>query len=62
MQVPQQNSDECGIYVLYFIQSLLQNENIAEVLGNKRLDEDFGKLVCHVFPPSDPFRTLQVIN
>ncbi|WP_323174833.1 hypothetical protein, partial [Natrialba sp. PRR66] len=43
-KVPQQNGDEGGIYVLYFIQSFLQNKNLAEVLRNKRLEEDFGQL------------------
>ncbi|KAK3119945.1 hypothetical protein QOZ80_9AG0678400 [Eleusine coracana subsp. coracana] len=43
-KVPQQNGDECGIYVLYFIQCFLQNKNLAEVLKNKRLEEDFGQL------------------
>ncbi|TVU25865.1 hypothetical protein EJB05_28378 [Eragrostis curvula] len=43
-KVPQQNGDECGIYVLYFIQCFLQNENLAEVLGNKKLEEDFSQL------------------
>jgi Ulp1 family protease len=34
-EVPQQNGDECGIYVLYFIYCFLQN---------KALGEDFSQL------------------
>ncbi|KAL6660596.1 hypothetical protein ACP70R_001631 [Stipagrostis hirtigluma subsp. patula] len=43
-KVPQQNGDECGIYVLYFIKSFLENEKLAEVLRNKTLEEDFTQL------------------
>ena len=45
LQVPQQNGEECGIYVLYFIQCFLQNKKLAEVLENKKLEEDFTQLV-----------------
>ena len=51
LQVPQKNGDECGIYVLYFIHCFLQNKELAEVLENKRLEEDFTQLVCHLFLP-----------
>ncbi|OEL31054.1 hypothetical protein BAE44_0007926 [Dichanthelium oligosanthes] len=44
-KVPQQNGDECGIYVLYFIQCFLQNKKLAEVLENKKLEEDFTQLL-----------------
>ncbi|CAD6257261.1 unnamed protein product [Miscanthus lutarioriparius] len=44
-KVPQQNGDECGIYVLYFIHCFLQNKKLAEVLENKRLEEDFTQLL-----------------
>nr|CAB3489673.1 unnamed protein product [Digitaria exilis] len=44
-KVPQQNGDECGIYVLYFIQCFLQNKKLAEVLQNKKLEEDFTQLL-----------------
>uniref|UniRef100_A0A0A9GDP1 Ubiquitin-like protease family profile domain-containing protein n=1 Tax=Arundo donax TaxID=35708 RepID=A0A0A9GDP1_ARUDO len=43
-KVPQQNGEECGIYVLYFIQCFLQNNKLAEVLENKNLEEDFSHL------------------
>ncbi|CAM0874854.1 unnamed protein product [Alopecurus aequalis] len=43
-KVPQQNGEECGIYVLYFIYCFLQSGKLAEVLENKRLEEDFGQL------------------
>ncbi|CAD6254047.1 unnamed protein product [Miscanthus lutarioriparius] len=45
MGVPQKNGDECGIYVLYFIHCFLQNKELAEVLENKRLEEDFTQLL-----------------
>ena len=45
LQVPQQNGEECGIYVLYFIQCFLQNKKLAEVLENKKLEDDFTQLV-----------------
>lgn len=44
-KVPQQNGEECGIYVLYFIQCFLQNKKLAEVLENKKLEEDFTQLL-----------------
>ncbi|PVH33958.1 hypothetical protein PAHAL_8G109400 [Panicum hallii] len=44
-KVPQQNGDECGIYVLYFIQCFLQNKKLAEVLESKKLEEDFTQLL-----------------
>jgi Ulp1 family protease len=47
MQVPQQNGEECGIYVLYFIYAFLHSKTLAEVLENKKLEEGFSKLVCH---------------
>ncbi|KAL6868352.1 hypothetical protein ACP4OV_015197 [Aristida adscensionis] len=44
-KVPQQNNgDECGIYVLFFIKSILQNKKLMEVLQNKKLEEDFTQL------------------
>ncbi|XP_062183076.1 probable ubiquitin-like-specific protease 2B [Phragmites australis] len=43
-KVPQQNGEDCGIYVLYFIHCFLQNKNLTEVLQNKKLEEDFGQL------------------
>ncbi|KAE8776082.1 Ubiquitin-like-specific protease 2 [Hordeum vulgare] len=43
-KVPQQNGEECGIYVLYFINCFLQNGKLAEVLQNKTLEEDFKQL------------------
>jgi hypothetical protein len=49
--VPQQNGDECGIYVLYFIRCFLLNKKLTEVLENKKLEEKFTQLVCHLFPP-----------
>jgi len=45
LQVPQQNGEECGIYVLYFIQCFLQNKKLAEVLENKKLEDDFTQLL-----------------
>jgi Ulp1 family protease len=48
VQVPQQNGEECGIYVLYFIHCFLHSKKLAEVLENKKLDENFGQLVCHI--------------
>ncbi|WVZ53033.1 hypothetical protein U9M48_004024 [Paspalum notatum var. saurae] len=44
-KVPQQNGEECGIYVLYFIRCFLQNKKLAEVLDNKNLEEDFTQLL-----------------
>ncbi|XP_047087853.1 uncharacterized protein LOC124699617 isoform X2 [Lolium rigidum] len=43
-KVPQQNGEECGIYVLYFIHCFLHSKKLAEVLENKKLDENFGQL------------------
>ncbi|EMS53880.1 putative ubiquitin-like-specific protease 2B [Triticum urartu] len=43
-KVPQQNGEECGIYVLYFIHCFLQNGKLAEILQNKTLEEDFSQL------------------
>ncbi|PNT63921.1 hypothetical protein BRADI_4g22347v3 [Brachypodium distachyon] len=43
-KVPQQNGEECGIYVLYFIYCFLQNRKLAEVIENKGLEEDFSQL------------------
>ncbi|KAM3293449.1 hypothetical protein ACQJBY_036794 [Aegilops geniculata] len=43
-KVPQQNGEECGIYVLYFIHCFLRNGKLAEVLQNKTLEEDFSQL------------------
>uniref|UniRef100_A0A453HKS8 Ubiquitin-like protease family profile domain-containing protein n=1 Tax=Aegilops tauschii subsp. strangulata TaxID=200361 RepID=A0A453HKS8_AEGTS len=43
-KVPQQNGEECGIYVLYFIHCFLQNGKLAQVLENKTLEEDFSQL------------------
>ncbi|XP_062197628.1 probable ubiquitin-like-specific protease 2B [Phragmites australis] len=48
-KVPQQNGEDCGIYVLYFIHCFLQNKNLVEVLQNKKLEEDFGKLFDDVW-------------
>nr|ACN30714.1 unknown [Zea mays] len=43
-KVPQQNGDECGIYVLYFIRCFLLNKKLTEVLENKKLEEKFTQL------------------
>ncbi|XP_021316611.1 LOW QUALITY PROTEIN: probable ubiquitin-like-specific protease 2B [Sorghum bicolor] len=44
-KVPQQNGDECGIYVLYFIHVVYKNKKLADVLENKKLEEDFTQLL-----------------